>query len=709
MDLVVEDFVRFSTGFSAILLRLLPTAQEVYFLKNEVEVGTFYDQKKIIGRVTEDYQKIFSKKKKYLVRDSFLFIPFDISDQDTVVAVVCGADPLFLTKVSDDWLGDVHDRAGTEMLLLKQARTDPQTGLLNQSNLYSLLENYKQEDGLLLLLVHLPAKRSTLGSVHRHISFSSSMLKYFSAGRAMVHYLGHSVFALVYKAQEGDNLDEVENKLLLYLKKGACHKVYIGSSRVVAVENGQDGSVNGVQLLDQAWTALHHATRKGPFSFCDYDVLAFPEKHPLAPPEKSLARKLQRRWSGLDRFSLVQFSNEDRDYASRKIAEKYLDDVSPIIDGQDIFVIIAGDDIDGAVNWAEKIVDRVAQDDTPTTVAAGIGHYPYSDFKKAELPLNCRKALVHGSFLGPSSVVVFDPVSLNISGDIYYGDGDFNKAIGEYSRAINVGKGDINLYNSLGVAYAMTGKLKEADGSFRRALKLEKDNFMALYNLGLVLQNLGRTDDALEFLATALASCRAQGRYQEHLNELRLQLGILSSRAGQFLEGPPYLEKWLETNGQSPRASEAYFHLGKMYYLAGKNQKAMTALQRALRTDEFNDGALSLLGKIYLDEEEGREIALSLCLKSVELEPADLEHQVYLAEALVSCNRFEEAKPYLYRCVRNKKLQTDARLLLAQGYLLSGQFTRAREWYQKVIATSGVEKNKLLEARSGISACSTPK
>ena len=46
---------------------------------------------------------------------------------------------------------------------------------------------------------------------------------------------------------------------------------------------------------------------------------------------------------------------------------------------------------------------------------------------------------------------------------------------------------------------------------------------------------------------------------------------------------------------------------------------------------------MNLLGRVYLEEGEGNEIALSLCRKSVELEPTNLRYMLYLAEVLLQC------------------------------------------------------------------------
>ena len=72
------------------------------------------------------------------------------------------------------------------------------------------------------------------------------------------------------------------------------------------------------------------------------------------------------------------------------------------------------------------------------------------------------EALDHGAFFGPASTVVFDAVSLNISGDHFYQTGKVSEAMAEYRAALRLDADDVNVYNSLGVCLAQTGEIEKA-------------------------------------------------------------------------------------------------------------------------------------------------------------------------------------------------------------------------------------------------------
>jgi tetratricopeptide (TPR) repeat protein len=188
-------------------------------------------------------------------------------------------------------------------------------------------------------------------------------------------------------------------------------------------------------------------------------------------------------------------------------------------------------------------------------------------------------------------------------------------------------------------------------------------------------------------------------------SDLLLQLGILSSKLGRFEAALGYLSGWHKINEQQPQAGRIYYHLGRSYHGLGDNKQAMVALQRSLLYDQSDDRAMNLLARIYLAENQGNDIALSLCRKSVELNPAKLEYKLYLAEILIACGLSAEARQYLYRCLKNRNCRPRAQLLLGRSYRLAGQSKRAVKWYQKIIKDACADKQIILTAKSELRQC----
>lgn len=700
--LTVEDFSRFSSSYAEILQKYLPAANRVVFAFSAGQVEEHFRTNTSVAELLPLFTQVKEGMVICGIHADYLMLSFDVKGGERCVAIISGADPLFLQKVREDWLLEIRGTVEREFLLLKQARVDCQTGLLNISNLYSLLDTYGSTKGVHLILLELTPKRTSFQYFLRYSRKCANLLLDFVQAGSVLHYLGQSTFALVLQQNYEGERPQIESALVTYLKREGCHRVHIGSSFSKVPSESENQRFHGRQLLDEAWTALHHAARRGPFSFCDFDLLAHPENHPLAPPDRNLLRRLNRLWSKSDTFCLIQFGSDNAACSASSVVPPNINQGVVISGGDDVFVYLDGAKAGEALKWAEEAISRTDNPEKNIHVSAGVSSYPYCDFKKSEVVSNCRKALLHAAFYGKSSAAVFDAVSLNISGDIYFGDGDLAKAVKEYKRGLKCDYRDVNLHNSLGVALAMMNKLSPAMQSFENGLAVDSDNFMALYNLGLGEQTRNRKAEAWEYLEKALQHYSHEEGGAELVNDLTLQLGILSCELGKYEVALSYLVPWQPENKNEKSASRVHYYLGEAYHGLKNNRKAMEALQRALRFDELDDGAMNLLGRVYLEEGEGDEIALSLCRKSVELEPSNLRYMLYLAEVLLRCGFSLEARDNLHRCLKSRDCKMEAQLLLGESYAHEGQHRRAKNWFEKVLAQKNDRQDLKDKAEKGL-------
>ncbi len=677
-------------------------------MSGEAEIVDCFPNHPLLAEIVAVFQAVETGERAFVIHSELLMLPFMARDGGRIIAVVDGADPIFLQKASDDWLSQTRAAAERDFLLLKEARVDVQTGLLNLANLYSLLDTYSQTTGLHLILVELPPPRASFRYVLRYSQKWSTVISNFVQGNSVLHYLGQCTFALVLQNSTASDKTEVECALVAYLKREGCHKVHIGSSFSRDFTGGSEAPTRGRYLLDEAWTALRHAAKRGPFNFCEYGLLAHPERHPLALPEKTLVRWLSRQWLHADSFCLVHFRSLGDGCSASEAVLPWVDNGVPFTTGGDVLVYLEGVAADAALTWTRQLLLRIGESSPGIRVSAGVCGYPCGDFKKTETVFNCRKALLHAAFFGESSAVVFDSVSLNISGDIYFGDGDLAKAVQEYRRGLKYDGKNVNLHNSLGVALAMMDKLGPAMQSFDNALALDRRNFMALYNLGLAEQARGRKEEAYGYLTRALRHYNDEDAGIGLLDDLQLQLGILAGDLGQHQTALGYLQAWHARNEKKQQAGRALYPIGQAYHGIGKDRLAMVELQRALQFNEFDDRAMNLLGGVYFREREGDEIALALCRKSVELEPANLLYRCTLAEVQMHCKMMREARENLRRCLKSSKFRGQAQVLLGRSYALEGMSRRAANWFAKALREENCPPALHAEATRGLQGSAGP-
>jgi tetratricopeptide (TPR) repeat protein len=707
-----EDFQLFSSSFAARTEEMLPTVKEVQFF-NSKELPRRSPDSVESEKLEELYQQIMSGELFYAVADGVLLFSFQFPDAPPVIAAAYGGDSEFLRRLDESWLEEVREKLEGEFTLLREARIDQETGLLNLANLQSVLDSWDTTPGFFLLLVELPGRRQTWRYNHQYLDHCARALRDFGPDRTTLHYIGGLTFALLLSADPAMDIPgnhDFEKKLVAWLKKEGCCRVHIGSSRK-AVPSREDHTA-GRTLLNEAWTALQHAEKRGPFSFCTWLQLAWPDLHPLAPASAGVRRRISRLAAKENQFELLLVEADDHNALLPDFEEEFANAAVMSDDSGSAWFFFPASKNREAIKLAGQLLKK--GEEKGRTLSAGIASFPFYDFRKSEILQNCRKALIHASFFGNSSMVEFDQTSLNISGDIYFGDGDLISAVREYRRGLASPPVDqdvleeINLYNSLGVTLALMNRTASAMESFNAALRLAPDNFMALYNLGLALHDRGESEAAFLSFEKALLSSRREGSEDiddETLQDLLFQLGIAACLCQRFADADQYLNEWLKKNTDQRKNGRVWSRLGEACHGLGEFRRARDYLQKALNFDRFDAAAMALLGDTYLQTGEGSDVALALCRKSLEIEPQNWAHRIIYARALVAEGQFAEARSELADCMRSKRWRSAGRLEMAHLCLAAGEKRSAERWFQRILDSEQHGSMISNAARTGLKAC----
>jgi tetratricopeptide (TPR) repeat protein len=286
-----------------------------------------------------------------------------------------------------------------------------------------------------------------------------------------------------------------------------------------------------------------------------------------------------------------------------------------------------------SMKLAEKIKNNLAES-TNETISIGIASYPTLEFKREEILDNAVKALDHAAFFGPDSIVAFDAVSLNISGDIRYQHGDINGAIGEYKTAILLDPSDVNIRNSLGVCYGILGDYGKALKEFKEALKVDPEEVMVLYNIGLINMLTAKPQKALEFLL------EANRKKEDDIFEVAFQIGRAYLNLGKPETAKEYLEKAAILNGESGPALRS---LGECCTALNMNDEAISAYKKAIRQNPNDAESLSALGYLFDLLGENPEITAIFCQQSVDISPDNGLFRHRLGSLYFKRNQLEDA------------------------------------------------------------------
>ena len=246
---------------------------------------------------------------------------------------------------------------------------------------------------------------------------------------------------------------------------------------------------------------------------------------------------------------------------------------------------------------------------------------------------NARKALDHATFFGPGSAVVFDGVSLNISRDKLYENGNLQGAIDEYKRALEMDPSNINVHNSLGVCYGLVGEYESAIEEFKAVAYIDPKEYMAMFNLGLVHALRNQPEMALEFFLEA-------DKINGDVYEVAFQSGKLYFESGHLEKAKPFLERAAKLD---PDSGAVYRYLGDCYAAGNLAQEAISAYKKAIRHNPHDAASMSALGCLLDDQDENPEITLMFCQESVGLSPENGLFRSRLARLYFKQNRLDDA------------------------------------------------------------------
>jgi protein O-GlcNAc transferase len=210
-----------------------------------------------------------------------------------------------------------------------------------------------------------------------------------------------------------------------------------------------------------------------------------------------------------------------------------------------------------------------------------------------------------------------------------------------------------------GVVHHRAGRLPQAETCYRQVLALQPDHAEALHLMGVIAQQIGRHDVAVELIGRAIERNGNSPSYFCNLGDALRDMGRLEEAAASCLHAIH----------MQPKFAEAYSNLGLALKSQGKFDEAIaafrnaTSLKPSLAEAHYNLGnALRELGKV--------EEAIASCRQALRIDPGSPKAHCNLAAGLVDRGNFDEAVAAYREAVRLKPDFVDAgsNLLLCMNY-----------------------------------------
>nr|WP_321466911.1 tetratricopeptide repeat protein [uncultured Desulfobulbus sp.] len=691
--LTLDDFFLFYTPFSEALADQLPLPAtiDLYALASDGSMHRLDEY--LVGEREAIPEEIHSLDQPWVDAGQLIF-PFPLDSGEMAAAVVGDIDLSFLRKMSGSWLKQMREDLLDKFASIRLAGIDPETDLYNRRALLAFFRNIHEEHTGFLFLINTVFSRKTATANLQKLKETADLLT--TVGQGQYFSFGYGVFGLYLSFAPRKVALKTARHLQRQLRREGMIKVQIGFARVSGgAQAGEEPE------LDRYWRALELAEKRGPFGLCDIDTLEARHSTPFHLDDSQLVEQGLSHWSRLRQFTLALVSFQQATEESISAwGNLHREGVATeggmlLMHGHHVLLVFA----DQFQEQIGKVVESMAEDarrrfgDEP--FLTGVASWPCLDFTKGDVLGNCLKAQRHASFFGPGSLVVFDHISLNISGDYFFDEGDYRTAMREYRRGLRLQPGDVNLINSLGVTLVECNQLRAAANCFQDALQQEPANYMALVNLGRVRQTLGHSQAALECFERAFAAHAADDGAGQ---ELFLPLARLYADYGLYGKAITVLQQWASRPG-----SELEFQLFRLLGLCAMEndqpQEAIAACQKALRLFPQDNITLSVLGLLYVEQGEGDELGLSLCNKALALDNFNPDHWYRLGRASLHAGRIEAALDACKHCLQLQRSHAGGMVQLAMVCRAMGRGKLAKKYLQRAIAVKGCAESVAEKAR----------
>ena len=273
---------------------------------------------------------------------------------------------------------------------------------------------------------------------------------------------------------------------------------------------------------------------------------------------------------------------------------------------------------------------------------------------------------------------------------LYFQEGRWDKAIGEFKRLIALDPEDLNARNMLGDAFVKKGSMKEAYEEYAYAAEgyskrgeSEKANAIYKKMAKLEVSNLDAAQQKKQRVISLIVRGDAsyeQGNYEEAVLSYQEVVNI----DAQNWEVVAKLADIYARLGKSREAATQYFTVGKFYLENRLFKRALLLFQKVVELDSGNVDARMALGDLLA--REGQELE------------ARREFQA-VAEYFISQNDLDKATQCCQKALQLKSI--DAHYLMGEIYIRRGMFEEAKTELESFLKI----KSSHLQAQYSLGLC----
>ena len=273
---------------------------------------------------------------------------------------------------------------------------------------------------------------------------------------------------------------------------------------------------------------------------------------------------------------------------------------------------------------------------------------------------------------------------LKVAGKMYLADGEYQRAISLFMKAIAAGVSDLEVELNLGLAYLFTADYNRATELFNRLIRFRPDYYRYYCCLGAAHRRAGRLMESCRVLETAL---KKEPDNATILNELATTYIELkwNNKAIQLL---------LLALEKSPQLHDTYVNLAVAYWSAGQKQESYKWLEEARHFVHLRQSVFLNYGNILFSEGMERS-AIRMYKKAIKSGEKNIILYQNLARVYENSGKLNKACHYYRECLELSPNHTGLLTKLAGTSEMIGQYSEAENYYQKILDISPYQKTVL--------------
>jgi len=255
-----------------------------------------------------------------------------------------------------------------------------------------------------------------------------------------------------------------------------------------------------------------------------------------------------------------------------------------------------------------------------------------------------------------------------------FNEKDFDTALEKFITCTIIDPSNFKGFLNAGYTYTVKGQYEEALSYLEAGLKLDPENPEVLRGYADALFYAGKRKEALEYYNKIL---------EKDSSNVEVLINVVSiySGARDYDRALSCCQKLIQAD---PTYKDGYFNMGTIYLQKIiKTNLALDSLKDASGAYLKDEKSTAQIEELTRRREELLSSAQMAFEKVLELDTADLEAQVYLAQVYQEQENFDRALSLLEPLVQKDSTNCDVLNQLAVIYAKKGMGEKAKETWQK--------------------------